>query len=91
MWNDIEFGEHCSAEEGFIATSKRCNIEDQVFTSEIFGDPNTTSSVMVPVQRASTPGMTPLKVVLLGLILDGLIPIFLCILVCQAEAAPSIH
>ena len=39
-------------------------------------DPKTTSSVIEPVQWASTPGMTPLKVVLVGLILEGSIPIF---------------
>ena len=35
----------------------------------------TTSNVIEPEQRASTPGITPLKVVLVGLILDGLMPI----------------
>ena len=38
-------------------------------------DPKTTSSVTEPVQLASTPGMTPLKVVLVGLILEGSMPI----------------
>ena len=32
---------------------------------------DTTYNVNEPVQRASTSGITPLKVVLLGLILDG--------------------
>ena len=72
MRDGIEFSERCSAEEGVIAAAKRCNVEDQVLS----GEPNTTSSVTVPVQRASTPGITRLKVVLLGLILDGSIPIF---------------
>ena len=39
------------------------------------GEPKTTSSVIEPVQRASTLGITPLKVVLVGLILDGSTPI----------------
>ena len=34
---------------------------------KLSGDPKTTSSVMEPVQRASTPGITPLKLVLVGL------------------------
>ena len=38
---------------------------------KLSGDPKTTSSVTEPVQLASTPGMTPLKVVLVGLILEG--------------------
>ena len=45
---------------------------------KLSGDPKTTSSVTEPVQLASTPGMTPLKVVFVGLIRDGLMPI-LCI------------
>ena len=44
---------------------------------KLSGDPKTTSSVIEPVQRASTPGMTPLKVVLVGLIRDGLM-LILC-------------
>ena len=36
---------------------------------KLFGDPKTTSSVTEPVQLASTPGMMPLKVVFVGLIL----------------------
>ena len=42
---------------------------------KLSGEANTTSSTREPVQRASTPGITPLKVVLLLLILDGSIPI----------------
>ena len=42
---------------------------------KLSGDPKTTSSVIEPVQRASTLGMTHLKVVLVGLILDGSMPI----------------
>ena len=34
-------------------------------------DPKTTSSVIEPVQQASAPGITPLKVVLVGLIREG--------------------
>ena len=42
---------------------------------KLSGDPKTTSSVTEPVQWASTPGMTPLKVVFVGLILEGSMPI----------------
>ena len=42
-------------------------------------DPNTTSSVIEPVHQASKPGMTPLKVVLVGLIREGSMPV-LCIM-----------
>ena len=35
---------------------------------KLSGDLKKTSSVIEPVQQASTPGMTPLKVVLVGLI-----------------------
>ena len=37
---------------------------------KLSGDPKTTSSVTEPVQWASTPGMMPLKVVFVGLILE---------------------
>ena len=39
------------------------------------GEPNVTSSTREPLQRALTHGITPSKVVLLWLILDGSIPI----------------
>ena len=42
---------------------------------KLFHDPKTTSSVIELVHRASMPGMTPLKVVFVGLIRDGLMPI----------------
>ena len=59
---------------------------------KLSGDPKTTSSVTEPVQLASTPGMTPLKVVLVGLILEGSMPIFAhCVLVKQVQAAAAIH
>ena len=59
---------------------------------KLYGDPKTTSSVTEPVQLASTPGMTPLKVVFVGLILEGLMPIFLhCVLVKQVQATAAIH
>ena len=41
---------------------------------KLSGDPKTTSSAIEPVQQASTPGMTPLKVVFVGLILEGSMP-----------------
>ena len=42
---------------------------------KLSGDAKTTYNVIEPVQWASTPGITPLKVVFVGLILDGSIPI----------------
>ena len=42
---------------------------------KLSGEPKTTSNVIEPVQQASTPGITPLKVVLVGLILEGSMPI----------------
>ena len=47
---------------------------------KLSGDPKTTSSVTEPVQLASTPGMTPLKVVFVGLIL-----------IKQVQAAAAVH
>ena len=56
------------------------------------GDPKTTSSVIEPVQWASTPGMTALKVVLVGLILEGSNTHFAhCILIEQVQAAAGVH
>ena len=71
----IKAGESSSFEQCVITTSEGDDVEDQFFTLEIVWEPKTTSSVNEPVQWASTPGITPLKVVLLGLILDGSIPI----------------
>ena len=42
---------------------------------KLSGEPKTTSNVIDPVQQASVPGITPLNVVLVGLILDESIPI----------------
>ena len=42
---------------------------------KLSGEPNVTSNTREPLQRASMPGITPSKVVLLWLILDGSIPI----------------
>ena len=60
MWYRIE-----SSEYGSSNSSLR----------KLSGDPKTTSSVIEPVQWASMPGMMPLKVVFVGLILEGSIPI----------------
>ena len=70
----IELGERGSSEQSVIATVKRDYVENSSLR-KLFGDPKTTSSVIEPVQWASTPGMTPLKVVFVGLILEGSIPI----------------
>ena len=53
----------------------RGDIEDQLFASEVVRGSEDHLSVIEPVQRASTHGITPLKVVLVGLILKGLMPI----------------
>ena len=59
---------------------------------KLSGDPKTTSSVTEPVQLASTPGMTPLKVVFVGLILEGSMPILrTCILIKQVQATAAIY
>ena len=52
---------------------------------KLSGDPKTTSSVTEPVQLASTPGMTPLKGVFVGLILEGSMQVK------QVQAAAAIH
>ena len=71
----IESGECGSSEQCVIATAEGDNIEDHLLALEVVWDPKTTSSVIEPVQQASTPGMTPLKLVFVGLILKGSIPI----------------
>ena len=53
----------------------RYRIESSKCISLDLGDPKTTSSVIEPVQWASTPGMAPLNVVFVGLILEGSMPI----------------
>ena len=59
---------------------------------KLSGDPKTTSSVIESVQQASTPGMTPLKVVLVGLILEGSMPILRTVYPEeQVQAAATIH
>ena len=58
-----------------ISITEGDDIEDQVFLQKLSGEPKMTSNVIEPVQRASTPGITPLKVVLVGLVLDGSMPI----------------
>ena len=77
--NNIEFGERSPAEEGVIATAKRCNIEDQVLASEIIR----RSKHYLKCHDARAAGLhsrnDPLKGGLTGLILDGSIPIFLIV------------
>ena len=58
---------------------------------KLSGEPNTTFSVSEPVQQASTPGITPLKVLLLGLILDGSMPIADSVLINQVETVAAVH
>ena len=58
---------------------------------KLSGDPKTTSSVTEPVQLASTPGMTPLKVVFVGLILEVYAHLAHCILIKQVQATTAVH
>ena len=59
---------------------------------KLSGDPKTTSSVTEPVQLASTPGMTPLKVVFCGFNPGWIYAHFPhCILVKQVQAAATVH
>ena len=76
MRDDVEFGKRHSAEEGMVATAEWGYIKDKSSLRKLSGEPNTTSKVTVPELPTSIPGITPLEVVLLGLIRDGLIPIF---------------
>ena len=71
----IESSECGSSEQCVIATAEGGDSKINSSLRNLSGDPKTTSNVIEPVQRASTPGITPLKVVLMGLILDGLMPI----------------
>ena len=75
MRDCIEAGEGGPSEQCVITTTEGDDVEDQSSLPKLSGEPKTTSNVNEPVQRASTPGITPLSVVLLGLIIDGLIPI----------------
>ena len=75
MRDRIEGSERGSSEQCMRTATEGDDVEDQVLTSKLSGEPKTTSNVIEPVQRASTPGMTPLKVVFVGLILEGSIPI----------------
>ena len=69
VWHCIESSKRCSLRKG---TMSKINSS----LRKLSGEPKTTSSVIEPVQRASTPGMTPLKVVFVGLIHEGSMPIF---------------
>ena len=62
----IESGECGSSEQCVVATAEGDDIEDHSSLQKLSGDPKTTSSVIEPVQQTSTPGMTPLKVVICG-------------------------
>ena len=64
-----------SPEQCMIAAAEGTISKINSSLRKLSGDPKTTSSVTEPVQWASTPGMTPLKVVFVGLILEGSIPI----------------
>ena len=71
----IESSECGSSEKCVIADAERDDLKIKSLLRKLSGDLKTTSSVIEPVQLASRPGMTPLKVVFVGLILEGSIPI----------------
>ena len=70
----IKYGECGSSEQCVIGTVEGDDIEDQLLTSEVVRGSKDHLHVIEPVQRASTPGMTPLNVVFVGLILRDQYP-----------------
>ena len=58
---------------------------------KLSGEPNKTSSTREPVQRASGPGITPVKVVLLWLILFGYPHFADCVLIYQIKTTAAVH
>ena len=72
----VEFCECGSLEQCVIATTERAMSKINSSLRKLSIDLKTTSSMTEPVQLASTPGLMPLKVVLVGLILEGSMPIF---------------
>ena len=75
VWYRTESSECGSSEQCVVTTTERDDIKINSSLWKLSGDPKTTSNVIEPIQRASTPGITPLKVVLVGLILEGSMPI----------------
>ena len=75
VWHFVEPSERGSSEQCVVAATEGTISKIISLLRKLSGEPKTTSSVIEPVQRASTPGMTPLKVVFVGLILEGSIPI----------------
>ena len=72
----IELCKCGSSEQGVIATAERDYAKINSSLQKLSGDPKTISSVTEPVQLVPTPGMMPLKVVFVGLILEGSMSIF---------------
>ena len=58
-----------------IAALEWSDVKINSLLMKLSGEPNITPNTREPMQRALMPGITPLKVVLLWLILDGSIPI----------------
>ena len=75
MQQCVESGECGPSKQCVIAVAKGAMSKINSLLQKLSEDPKTTSRVIEPVQQASTPGMTPLKVVFVGLIRDGLVPI----------------
>ena len=76
VWYCIESSKCSLSEQCVIAAAEGTISKINSSLRKLSGDPKTTSSMIEPVQRTSTPSMTPLKVVLVGLIRDELMPIF---------------
>ena len=66
VWHHVELSKCGSSKQCVIAAAKGAISKINSSLRKLSGDPKTTSSVIEPVQQASTPGMTPLKVVLVG-------------------------
>ena len=75
VWHCVESSKRNSSEQCVVAAVKGTILKINSSLRKLSGELKTTSSVIEPVQWASTPGMTPLKVVFVGLIREGLMPI----------------
>ena len=75
MWHRVESSKRGSSEKCMVAAAEGAISKINSSLWKLSGEPKTTSSVIEPVQWASTPGITPLKVVIVGLIREGLMPI----------------
>ena len=75
MWHHVESSKRGSSEQCVVAAAEGAISKISSSLRKLSGEPKTTSSMIEPVQRASMPGINPLKVVIMGLIREGLMPI----------------